>query len=303
MKTLGIRFGGALAALGLGASCAQAQIIDHSHPAAGNDDVVANQSYPWGPMFLGGVCRLTDKGSSETGSFYSRERVDITQFQNSFEFQILSGGPGDPSDGTGNCADGMTFVIQNAGLDALGAEGGSLGYGGIPRSVAVKFDTVPNPGDPSISSTGLFINGTTPEGGIDLLPDGVNLRSQHKMRVDMKYNGRALWVRLADEETGAASVRTYAVDIPQIVGGRTAFVGFTAATGLGTACHDLHKWYFASLGYHSRLSPRPDAPTLRSARRSLPTGRGVTVAAWPTNTIAARKSASLPAVSRLRAAR
>src|SRR5689334_19156620 len=133
-------------ALLIGSGAAQAQIIDHSNPAAGNDDLVANQSYAWGPMFLGGVCRLTDKGTSETGSIFSREKVNITQFRNAFEFQIFSGGPGDTTNGEGNCADGLTFTIQNARPEALGAEGGSLGYEGIPHSVAIKFDCVPNEG-------------------------------------------------------------------------------------------------------------------------------------------------------------
>src|ERR1041385_2857553 len=71
------------------------QVIDHSNPSTGNDDLVATQSYAWGPMFLGGICRLTDKGSSETAAIFSRNRVNISQFETSFVFQILSGGPGD----------------------------------------------------------------------------------------------------------------------------------------------------------------------------------------------------------------
>jgi hypothetical protein len=265
-----------------------AQIIDHSNPAAGNNDMVANQSYDWGPIFLGGVCRLTDKGSSETGTVFSKERVNITQFETSFVFQILSGGPGDTSDGTGNCADGMTFIIQNQGVDALGDAGGGLGYAGIGSSIAVKFDTVPNGWDanpdPSYSSTGLYANGEVPAGGYDLLRDDINLRSQHLFRVDMRYNGAVLGVRITDLATGKSSVQTYTVNIPQIVGGQTAFVGFSAATGLGTATHDLHRWYFASpplvrpFGSVRRVSAVKAEAVKRAGKR------GATVAPWPTVT-------------------
>lgn len=267
----------------LGAGSANAQIIDHSNPSINNNDMVANQSYNWGPIFLGGICRLTDKGSSETGTIFSKERVDITQFETSFVFQILCGGPGDASDGTGNCADGMTFVIQNQGVDALGAPGGSMGYAGITKSVAVKFDTVPNPWDgnpdPSASSTGLYSGGEIPAGGYDLLRDKINLRSQHLFRVDMRYDGRELNVRIADQETNAVSAQSYSVDIPKRVGGATAFIGFTAATGLGTASHDLHRWYFASTPPQSRRV----GASLRHKNKG-PFSSGVTVAAWPTVT-------------------
>ena len=272
----------ALSAL-LGAANTNAQVIDHSNPSANNNDMVANQSYNWGPIFLGGICRLTDKGSSETGTVFSRERVNITQFETSFVFQILSGGPGDTSNGAGNSADGMTFTIQNQGMDALGNAGGGLGYAGIKQSMAVKFDTVPNQWgenpDPSASSTGLYANGEIPAGGYDLLKDNVDLRSQHVFRVNLRYDGRTLHVRIADETTGAISTQSYPVDIPKIVGGQTAFIGFTAATGLGTASHDLHRWYFASPTLPSRR-----VGAVPGRRSKGPFASGVTIAAWPTVT-------------------
>jgi hypothetical protein len=268
---------------------AHAQIIDHSNPALGNDDVVSNQSYAWGPIFLGGICRLTDKGTSETSSIFSRERVNITRFETSFVFQILSGGPDDASEGEGNCADGLTFTIQNQGADALGAAGGSLGYEGIARSLCIKFDTVPNDSDPSVSSTGLFVNGQAPYGGHDLMQDGIKLRSQHPFRVDMAYDGRVLRIRIADTTTGASSLQSYPVDIPRIVGGNTAHVGFTAATGLGSSAQDVLKWYFASppLRRFGRQSGSGATRVASSAGRDAagPTSKPKTVAAWPVGSV------------------
>jgi peptide-N4-(N-acetyl-beta-glucosaminyl)asparagine amidase len=39
-------------------------------------------------------------------------------------------------------ADGMAFVVQSVGLNAIGTGGCGLGYVGIPKSLAVEFDTV-----------------------------------------------------------------------------------------------------------------------------------------------------------------
>jgi len=269
-----------------GSNPGRAQIIDHSHPSAGNEDLVATQSYPWGPMFLGAVCRMTDKGTDEAASIFSREKVNITRFRNSFEFQILSGGPGDTTTGEGNCADGITFTIQNAAPDALGGGGGSLGYAGIPHSVALKLDCVPNPGDPSVSSTGLFVNGAVPIGGTDLLQDGISLRSQHPFRVDMEYDGRILGVEITDMLTGVVSTRVYKIDIPATIGSRVAYVGFTAATGLGSSAQDLHKWYFASEPLPVLFQGRSErVSNLRSSRHKALVPEGATVAAWPTTTM------------------
>ncbi len=288
-------FAGLLTAAALlGCTTLRAQVIDHSNPASNNDDLIANQNYDWGPVFLGGLCRLTDKGTSETGSVFSRDRVNVAEFRTSFVFQILSGSPGDASTGEGNIADGITFTLQNQGPDALGAAGGSLGYAGIGHSVAVKFDVVRNgwPGgdDPSFSSTGLYANGESPRKGIDLLKDGVNLRSQHPFRADMYYNGRILTVQVTDLATSDSSTQKYTVDIPRLIGSPVAFVGFTAATGLGSASQDIKKWYFSSpplrqVGQVTRRSPERIAlrPALRSAAR-------LTVAAWPTANWQSRKA-------------
>lgn len=42
-------------------------------------------------------------------------------------------------------ADGLAFVIQNAGLDGLGAGGGGMGYEGLHNALVVEFDTYYNP--------------------------------------------------------------------------------------------------------------------------------------------------------------
>jgi hypothetical protein len=60
-------------------------------------------------------------------------------------------------------ADGFAFVIQNAaaGTSTIGGGGGSLGYGGIPNSLAVEFDNYQNTGEPGVH-VAVHSNGTAP---------------------------------------------------------------------------------------------------------------------------------------------
>ena len=88
-------------------------------------------------------------------------RVGVSTFTTSFTFQITPG--------TSPMADGMAFVIQGVGNKALGPGGGGLGYGsdtvggggGLPRSIAIKFDVFNNAGE-GINSTGIFTGGRSP---------------------------------------------------------------------------------------------------------------------------------------------
>ena len=73
--------------------------------------------------------QLTNGGLDEAGSAFYASPVNIQSFNTDFKFQL-----------TNPAADGFTFTIQNAGPTAVGGDGGYLGYGGIGKSVAVKFD-------------------------------------------------------------------------------------------------------------------------------------------------------------------
>ena len=71
-------------------------------------------------------------------------------------------------------SDGFTFCVQRAGPNAVGGAAGSLGYEGLPRSAAVKFDLYNNKGE-GPNSTGVYTAGQGPhnEGAIDLTPSRV----------------------------------------------------------------------------------------------------------------------------------
>jgi hypothetical protein len=182
--------------------------------------------------------RLTDGHTHEAGSAFSQNKVGVTSFTLQFSFQLTSA-----------VADGFAFVMQGVNPTQVGMSGGGLGYAGIAKSVAVKFDLFNNSGEGN-SSTGLYVNGAMPTdtGSIDLTGAGIDLHSGHAFNVVMTYDGTTLRVTIADQSTNAHATQSYVLNIPSILGAATAFVGFTGATGGGTAIQDILSWSFVPAG-------------------------------------------------------
>lgn len=171
---------------------------------------------------------LLDNMLNEARSVWFPSPVPITQFTNDFSFQASG------------AADGITFTVQNAGASVVGPSGGGLGYGpdtpgepvGIPSSMAIKFDLFDNQGE-GINSTGIFIAGDSPTvPAIDLTNTGIDLHAGHTINVHMVYDGSTITMTLLDVSTKATWTHYfYGVDLPALVGGPTAFIGFTGSTG------------------------------------------------------------------------
>ncbi|HJZ94192.1 MAG TPA: PQQ-dependent sugar dehydrogenase [Gemmataceae bacterium] len=203
--------------------------LDFSGGFAGATGLTANGS----AGFAGSSARLTDGGTSQAGSLFSTNKVSTAGFATAFDFQLTSA-----------AADGFAFVIQGAGNTALGLSGSGLGYQGIGTSAAIKFDLFDNAGE-GASSTGLYTNGAAPTGGAtDLLASGIDLHSGHVFRVSVAYVGTNLSVAIRDLTTGATAAQSYNVDIPGLVGGTTAYFGFTGGTSGQTAVQDILNWTY-----------------------------------------------------------
>ncbi len=188
-----------------------------------------------GAALIGSSLGLTDGNLNEGRSAFLTTPVNIQQFNTSFNFQF-----------TNAAADGFTFTIQGAGPTALGVIGGGLGYQGIPMSVAVKFDLFSNSGE-GADSTGLYTDGASPTiPAINLTPTGINLHSGDVFNAQLTYNGTTLTVVITDTATNATATQTYTVNIPAIVGGPTAYVGFTGASGALTSVQQILNWSFNS---------------------------------------------------------
>jgi hypothetical protein len=180
---------------------------------------------------------LTNGTLNEAGSAFYATPINIQSFTTDFTFLL--------SDAV---ADGITFTIQNVGPGALGGSGGSLGYEDIGKSVSIKFDLYNNLGEGS-DSTGLYIDGASPRiPAINLSHTGIHLHSGDPMSVHINYNigysGGELGLTITDQITNAAWSNSFAVDIPGAVGGPTAYVGFTGATGDLTSTEAITSWTY-----------------------------------------------------------
>lgn len=179
--------------------------------------------------------QLTNGGGFEAGSAFYNTAVNVQSFTTDFTFQLSN-----------PVADGMTFTIQRNNPAALGSSAGGLGYSGIPNSVSIKFDLYNNSGEGS-DSTGLYTNGaypTTP--ATDLSNTGIDLHSGDTMSVHLTYDGATLSMTITDGVTNASYSTKWAVNIPAVVGGNTAYVGFTGGTGGASASQKIETWAFTS---------------------------------------------------------
>jgi hypothetical protein len=178
---------------------------------------------------------LTDGGNFEAHAVWSSTPVNVQGFTSDFSFQITPASQ--------NASDGFTFTIQNMGLNALGGIGGALGYQGIAKSVAVKFDTFDNSGE-GINSTGFYTNGNAPTTPATDLTGQIDLHSGHIMQAHLTYDGTNLALTLTDTQTGVSVRLSQVIDIPGMVGSTTAYVGFTGGTGGTVSTQSILNWTY-----------------------------------------------------------
>jgi hypothetical protein len=197
----------------------------------------------------GSKLQLTDGGANEVSSVFYTTPVNVQRFTTQFLFQLNN-----PN------GEGFTFTLQNAGLTALGSPGGGLGFGPDPNyhvssyeysissSVAVKFDLANTSGE-GVDSIGVYQNGAAPAmPAIDLSNSGIDFHSGHTFKAQLDYDGSNLTVTITDTNDAAKTYsRAFPVDIPGVIGSKTAYAGFTASTGTATATQDILQWTFNPL--------------------------------------------------------
>jgi hypothetical protein len=245
------------------------------------------------------VAELTDGNFGEAGSVFLDNRVGVESFTTTFTFQMRPG--------TTPMADGMAFVIQGVGPTALGPPGGGLGYGsdtvgaggGLPRSLAIKFDLFDNAGE-GTNSTGIFTGGRSPtvrqpglspdfpDTSISLDGTGINLASTDPFRVTLSYDGTTLTETITDTVTNASKTLTYTVNIPVLVGSDVAYVGFTGGTGGLTTVADILSWTL-----QTTLPARPPTTSLTSSGTTT-AGTSGTAAALSSGSAAGGGAAMAP---------
>ena len=215
-----------------------------------------------GAVINGTTLELVDGGASETHSAYFTTQVDVTAFTNDFDFQFLK-----PLGG------GFTFILQSEGVNAVGTPGGSaLGSVGISPSVAIKFDIFNNAGE-GTDSTGLYLNGASPTvPAVDISSSGIQLSSGDVLHAQMVYDGTNLTLTLTDASKSLTFTHVFPVNIPQVLGGNTAFVGFTSATGSSTSIDNILDWTYSTSG-----ASAPATPVISPGSESFQTSVSVTI--------------------------
>jgi hypothetical protein len=212
----------------------------------------------------GATLQLTDGNAIEAASWFANSQVSIDAFTASFDYQATPQG--------GNLADGFAFILQDsgAGLYALGGRGSSLGYGpdtggggtAISPSAAIELNLYTAPGDTApgshIPGTNFAENGDTGSyystGNVDFWDTG------DTVQVVLSYDGSTLTEALTDLVTGATYSTNYDnIDLAQILGSDTAYVGFSAGTGGGASAQTVSNFtYFP--GAANELSTAENTP-------------------------------------------
>jgi Legume lectin domain len=210
------------------------------------------------PVIQGSNIELTTGGNFQASGFFTKSRVPVDGFTTQFNFQI-----------TNAESDGLAFVVQSNGPNAMGSAGGGIGYGlmpghttgaSIPNSSAVLFDLHNNQGEGD-NSVRIALNGNVTPGNastggetapFDLTPSGIDLHSGHHFHAEIDYLTQQfpieIAVTLTDLDT-TKSVTTHFGDpgLSTTAGDSVGYVGFTAATGTETADVMIQNWIFSGV--------------------------------------------------------
>jgi hypothetical protein len=208
------------------------QIFNFTTFSAGNFNIAGNTT------FVGNEARITTNGTGLAGSLYYNQKVNIQSFTTNFvmRFELTN-------------ADGGTFLIQNASSNALGSNGGGLGYQGIGTSVAIRLDTYASPSS-GVFSTDVLSNGTAfndlgASGNLNSVL-GLTINTTWNLSNSVTYNGTTLSYTITNTANGSNFTSNATINIPSIVGADTAWVGFTGGTGGATELQFISFWNFGN---------------------------------------------------------
>ncbi len=253
-----------------------------------------------------GVLRVSPSASGAKGSVLTDLPVAVNgSFETTFAFQITLQ--------VGGGADGMAFVIANdpRGATALGDTGTELGYGymvtspptlSINNSLVVEIDTWLSPGDLSANEISVQTGGSGDNHAdagysIGRITPAINMSDGllHVMRISYApgtldiYLDNLVTPQLSvpwDFNTGGTWVVSGSpVGGLNLLGGSSAHVGFSSATGGAWENHDVVWWDWdscpGSIAYcTSKVNSQGCTPTIGSfGSPSATAGAGFTVMA------------------------
>ena len=209
-----------------------------------------------GAALTGSTIQLTNGGSQARNVWY-QDAVNVEAFTTTFTFNFIC---------PAFCGDGMGFmIISNTNPDSpsywSGGSGGQFSWSSgcttpstgdtgctAIHSIFVKFNLYDDEtGLSGANLTGLYSGGESPQPPnpeYDMSGSGINMESGDVMRATLAYDGTVLTETVIDTVTNATYTRTYTVNIPSLVAGNTATVGFGGGTGAAYVTTDLDSWTY-----------------------------------------------------------
>ncbi|MFT5512240.1 MAG: hypothetical protein ACI8SE_000637, partial [Bacteroidia bacterium] len=180
----------------------------------------------------GGQCyQLTAASNGQNGSVWYADKLDLTK---NFDLEFkLNFGNRDQG------ADGIVFVLQTVGTNALGSPGGGLGYQGFSPSLGVEFDDYQNTseGDLSNDHIGILKNGDVSHKGQNSLAGPVNANASganiedgkdHLVRITWHEPTKTIRVWF---DCSLRLTKSYDIVRDIFKGQNMVYWGFTSATG------------------------------------------------------------------------
>jgi hypothetical protein len=181
---------------------------------------LAFNGYDGNAVTIKHALQLTDGNPTEARSAWYTNLVNVGSFSTTFSFATTKNNVS---------ADGFSFTLQRIGTNALGYNGHDLGYAGIKDSVSVDFNLYNYSAYGSMF--GFASKGKVPTTATSM--GNVNLHDGDVFTCTITYDGATLSAKVVD--TGHPSdvfSDSEAINIPSTIGGTTAYVGFTGATGV-----------------------------------------------------------------------
>jgi hypothetical protein len=197
---------------------------------------------------VGTALRLVPASTFRGGSayYYQKQRLSLSGgWTTTFQFRITN-----PTNGG---ADGFSFIIQDASANALGSFGGRIGYEGIPRSLAVEFDTWQNTesgyGDPDGNHVAVHTQWQQPNSAdvdarLGWANPGFNLEDGQVHTATITYNGSGQLNIVLDNVSVLTVTFNHNDYLSILDASGFAWVGFTAATGGAWEDIDILSWSF-----------------------------------------------------------
>jgi hypothetical protein len=180
--------------------------------------------------------QLTDNfGQANTAYFDTKQSIGA--FTASFTYQLVTFPANDPNHLSP--ADGVTFTIQNQGLNAVGDGGGDFGFAGISPGAAVFLNVYNGHTAPSTNLLTSNVNGGHPTSYISTLP--VNLLDELPVDVSLAYDGTTLTETLS--QGSDSFTQDYTTNLVGLIGPK-AFIGFTGGSGGGASTQTVSNFVF-----------------------------------------------------------